>query len=85
MKRILPLAMAPAGGLEYRHDSAARINNGVFGLQARGGEFSALGEEAFIPRTDNTGLGLFVLEEYHSAAWTFEAGRSLEARLRYTF
>jgi iron complex outermembrane receptor protein len=46
----------------------------VFGLQARDGAFSALGEEAFIPRTDSRDLGLFLLEDYHTGAWTFEGG-----------
>jgi iron complex outermembrane receptor protein len=48
--------------------------HGVFGLQASSGEFSALGEEAFIPQTDNSDLGLFFLEDYHRQDWTLEAG-----------
>lgn len=48
--------------------------HGVFGLQIQEGEFSALGEEAFVPVTDSSELGLFVLEDYHAGDWTLEAG-----------
>ncbi|HEY7776889.1 MAG TPA: TonB-dependent receptor, partial [Kineobactrum sp.] len=47
---------------------------GALGLQARAGEFSALGEEAFIPVTDSRDLGLFLIEDYRTDNWIFEAG-----------
>ena len=47
---------------------------GALGLQARSGEFSALGEEAFIPVTDSTDVGLFLVEDYRTDNWIFEAG-----------
>ncbi len=37
---------------------------GVFGLQAEAADFSALGEEAFVPGTSTRHAALFVLEEY---------------------
>ena len=37
---------------------------GVFGLQAEAADFSALGEEAFVPSTSTRHAALFVLEEY---------------------
>ncbi|MEE4107743.1 MAG: TonB-dependent receptor, partial [Halieaceae bacterium] len=61
------------GRLEIVHASFAGFD-GVFGLQASSGEFSALGEEAFIPTTDYQEFGLFVVEDYHLEDWTFEAG-----------
>ena len=61
------------GRLELVHDTVANFH-GVIGAQLISGEFSALGEEAFIPVTDNQELGLFLLEDYHSGDWTFELG-----------
>lgn len=37
---------------------------GVFGLDALGSDFSALGDEAFVPGTTTRQVALFVLEEY---------------------
>ena len=65
------------GRLELVHDPVANFH-GVMGLQAKGREFSALGEEAFIPVTDSRDLGFFLLEDYHSGAWTFEGGLRLD-------
>ena len=48
--------------------------HGVFGLQASGGEFSAIGEEAFIPKTDSNTIGVFLVEDLHSGDWIFEGG-----------
>jgi iron complex outermembrane receptor protein len=48
----LELRHAPIGGL-----------TGVIGLQAEDSDFSALGEEAFVPSTDTQSAALFVLEE----------------------
>ena len=61
------------GRLELVHEPLGNFH-GVIGLQAVEGKFSALGEEAFIPVTDNSELGLFLLEDYHSGDWTFEFG-----------
>ncbi|GAB3285323.1 TonB-dependent receptor [Parahaliea aestuarii] len=61
------------GRLELVHEPFAGMH-GVVGLQARDKEFSAVGEEAFIPLTDSRDFGLFLLEDYHINAWTFEGG-----------
>ncbi len=65
------------GRLELVHDPIKNFH-GVFGLQAKSGEFSAIGEESFVPLTDSTELGLFLLEDYHRETWTFEAGLRLD-------
>ena len=50
---------------------------GVFGLQAESSDFSALGEEAFVPSTSTRQFALFALEEY-----TLPAGKlSFGARI----
>lgn len=71
-------------GTRYRRDSwDGRIEavhlpiagfHGAFGLQASSSEFSAIGEEAFIPKTDNQSIGAFLVEDRHIGDWTFEGG-----------
>lgn len=65
------------GRLELLHEEAGPFH-GVFGLQAISGEFSALGEEAFIPPIEHLDAGLFLLEDYHAGDWLFEFGLRLD-------
>ena len=62
--------------LELVHDSWNGLH-GVFGLQWQEDKFSALGEEAYIPETDSTDIGLFLVEEFHRGDWTYELGARL--------
>ena len=48
--------------------------HGVIGLQWRSDEFSALGEEAYVPKTDSKEFGVFLIEDYHLDAITLEFG-----------
>lgn len=49
--------------------------HGAFGLQLQDREFSALGEEAFIPASDIANAGVFWLEEWApNESWVFELG-----------
>ncbi|MEJ2531187.1 MAG: TonB-dependent receptor [Halioglobus sp.] len=48
--------------------------HGVVGLQWREDEFAALGEEAYVPRTDSSEVGLFLVEDFHRGDWTYELG-----------
>ncbi len=50
------------GRLELVHDGAL---HGVVGLQWKADEFEAIGEEAYIPATDSTEFGLFLIEDFH--------------------
>ena len=59
--------------LELVHSQVGDLH-GSLGLQARSGEFSAIGDEAYIPKTDNTEYGVFWVEDYHSGALTIEGG-----------
>ena len=61
------------GRFEMVHQPVANFH-GVLGLQVVDSTFSAEGEEAFIPRTDREGLGIFLLEDYHANDWLFEVG-----------
>ena len=59
--------------LEAVHKTVG-ILHGVFGVQIGQSEFSALGEEAFIPVTDKNQLGLFLVEDLHFDAGLLELG-----------
>ena len=61
------------GRLEMVHQQIGNFD-GVFGLQAISDEFSAVGEEAYIPQTDSSEVGLFLVEDYHAGDWLFELG-----------
>ena len=50
------------GRLEISHAAIASWQ-GAFGVQVNDREFSAVGEEAFIPPTDTTSVGIFLFEE----------------------
>ncbi|MBD2858313.1 TonB-dependent receptor [Spongiibacter sp. KMU-158] len=58
---------------ELSHREVGNMH-GVVGLQYLQSDFSALGEESFVPETENRNLGIFWLEDYHLDRWQFEAG-----------
>jgi iron complex outermembrane receptor protein len=51
---------------------------GVWGLQVNKTEFSATGEEAFIPKTDIQNTALFAVERWASNQYTLELGGRIE-------
>lgn len=51
---------------------------GVWGMQFSSTEFSAIGEEAFIPQSDVNSLGFFGVERYDGGNWTGELGIRFE-------
>jgi iron complex outermembrane receptor protein len=59
--------------VEMGHEPIAGWH-GVFGLQWHQGDFSAEGEESFIPQTDSNSVGLFVVEGFDHGDWTYELG-----------
>ncbi|MFK7958341.1 MAG: TonB-dependent receptor [Lysobacterales bacterium] len=63
--------------LEFTHTPLAGWR-GVFGLQYQTRDFSALGEEAFVPPSETDQLALFVLEEKHFGDFRVELGLRLE-------
>jgi iron complex outermembrane receptor protein len=68
-------------GREARVDAyhGARGNlSGVFGLQWRERDFSALGAEAFVPPTKTTQWAPFLVEDFASGRWSAQAGVRLE-------
>ena len=51
---------------------------GAVGVQYRDREFSAVGEEAFVPETESEQFGVFMLNEFTSGIWRFELGARYE-------
>ena len=51
---------------------------GVWGMQFSNTEFSAIGEEAFIPHSDLDSTGFFGVERYNGGNWTGELGIRFE-------
>ncbi len=66
--------------IEARHQPLGPVE-GVIGAQVSRNEFSALGEEAFVPQTDTDSLALFMLEQWQA---TERLNLSLGARLEHT-
>jgi iron complex outermembrane receptor protein len=64
--------------VEARHAPLGPFS-GVVGLQAEGLRFSALGAQAFDPRTRTRSAALFVLEEWRLAGATWNAGVCAES------
>lgn len=66
--------------VEARHQPLGPVE-GVLGAQVSRNEFSALGEEAFVPHTDTDTFALFLLEQWHA---TDRLDLSLGARMEHT-
>ncbi len=60
-----------------KHDDN-REQSGVLGLQIGDREFAALGEEAFIPKSDIQSSGLFWVETVDTQSWVYEFGLRAE-------
>ena len=65
------------GRIELIHNALDFLTlewNGALGVQAAQSTFAAIGEEAFIPKSDISSLGFFIVEETKSGNWTYEIG-----------
>ncbi|MEX0300474.1 MAG: TonB-dependent receptor, partial [Kordiimonas sp.] len=51
---------------------------GASGIHYRYRDFSAVGEEAFVPATTSKHLGLYTVKEYHANNWHLDAGVRFE-------
>ena len=65
------------GRVELRHEPLAGFE-GIVGLQLGEREFSAVGEEAFVPPVDTETLGLFWVGQRHIGSAELEAGARFE-------
>ncbi|MFJ4348014.1 TonB-dependent receptor [Pseudomonas sp. NPDC089401] len=66
--------------IEARHQPLGPLQ-GVIGAQVNRNEFSALGEEAFVPQSDTDSLALFMLEQWQA---TERLNLSFGARMEHT-
>lgn len=65
------------GRLEFRHQPLLGFS-GLFGVQANQFTFSAVGEETFLPDTENENQALFVYEEREIGRWRPSLGLRVE-------
>jgi len=55
---------------------------GAIGLQFGAREFSAIGEEAFVPPVDTASYGVFIVEQRETAHWDVSLGMRLESQMQ---
>lgn len=65
------------GRLEILH-APVGMWSGAFGLQLGEREFSAIGEEAFVPPVDTASYGLFLIERRETGPWDLALGARFE-------
>lgn len=65
------------GRFELLHAPITNLQ-GVLGAQFQYQDFSAKGDEAFVPSTISHSVGLFALEQYQWRRWMFEVGGRFE-------
>jgi iron complex outermembrane receptor protein len=71
------------GRVELIHNPLALFEldwNGAVGVQAAKSTFAAMGEEAFIPKSDISSLGVFIVEETKHNNWTYELGARTDSQ-----
>ena len=71
------------GRIEARHAPSELWGGsweGAAGLQAFSRDFSADGEEAFVPASETSDWGLFIVERWDAGNWGLEGGLRLETR-----
>ncbi len=71
------------GRIELIHNPLEFFNidwNGALGVQVAESTFAAMGEEAFIPKSDISNLGFFIVEETKRGDWTYELGARADSQ-----
>ncbi len=66
------------GRVELVHLNLGLFDHGAIGFQAQHKEFSATGEEAFVPPSTLQSYGIFAVEDIHVGDITYEAGLRVE-------
>ena len=59
--------------IEAKHGTLGPLR-GMIGMQFNNADFSALGDEAFVPQTNTEARGLFIYEELPLGSWKLNAG-----------
>jgi iron complex outermembrane receptor protein len=65
------------GRVELLHKPIGNLK-GAFGVHYRDRDFSAIGDEAFVPETHTRQWAGFIVETYDVGAWSFDGGLRLE-------
>ncbi|MFA5983567.1 MAG: TonB-dependent receptor [Methylococcaceae bacterium] len=65
--------------LELDHKPIGKFD-GIIGFQSVNSQFSALGQETFVPRSDIAAYGVFAVESVKSGAVTYEFGGRVESQ-----
>jgi iron complex outermembrane receptor protein len=65
------------GRVELQHAPVAGLK-GALGLQLQARDFSALGEEAIVPKTKSRASGVFLVEQTEIGSWVLSGGARLE-------
>jgi iron complex outermembrane recepter protein len=65
------------GRLELVQEPMGRLS-GAFGFQALSRDFSALGDEAFVPPSETRQYGIFAVQRLNFGSWDLEGGLRLE-------
>ncbi|WP_203295106.1 TonB-dependent receptor [Maricaulis parjimensis] len=71
------------GRLEARHtpqDIFGGLWEGAMGLQAFSRDFAAIGDEAYVPASETSDWGVFLVERWDAESWGLEGGLRLEQR-----
>ena len=71
------------GRVEFIHNPFEIFNqtwNGALGIQLAKSTFAAIGEEAFIPKSDIRNAGIFIVEETKHNNWTYELGARADSQ-----
>ena len=71
------------GRVELIHNAVNFLNltwRGALGLQTAESTFAAIGDEAFIPKSDISTQGIFILEETTQGEWSYELGVRVDAQ-----
>jgi iron complex outermembrane receptor protein len=69
------------GRVEMQHSPIAGLK-GALGLQFQTRDFSALGEEAIVPKTKSRASGIFLVEQADVGSWVFSGGARFERETR---
>lgn len=69
---------AVEGRVELLHQPIGFIDQGVLGFQAQSKQFSAMGEEAFVPPSEIQSYAVFAVEDIFVNNWTYELGFRIE-------
>lgn len=66
------------GRVELAHHALGFIDHGALGFQTQHKDFSATGEEAFVPPSNLQNYAIFAVEDIHVGDITYEAGLRVE-------